>query len=308
MPTPLIPAVDGKTLTLLSKRAFPSHAKVCAVGTIDQLVDQLRAKYHRPSLPAADLLMSNPYDQLMPGVIDVRGARSRQRRDPRRRMRSLLAFRPTKSIGRSDRSGRSSLSVPLRHHQLEGGRIACVKDRSDRLENGRRGCRVDSFPTCPQCRSKSQAAEPRATGLEFDELSGIFKVHVENSHGQTDRRSWAGRADRRRPSRRRRTFPDRADRRVYPSAAQARVGRPLTPMSVAGVARRTARPFHHSRRDGRVPSSDVCDDPAARRTMLLSTGLSSALTPASLKSARQPNTLKRLGLRPRARSAGESPR
>jgi hypothetical protein len=45
--------------------------KTDAPGTIDRLVDELRDKYHRP-LPAADLLMSNPYDQLMPLVVDTK--------------------------------------------------------------------------------------------------------------------------------------------------------------------------------------------------------------------------------------------
>ena len=40
-------------------------------GSIDNLVDVLRDKYHMP-LPAADLLMSNAYDQLMPLVTDVK--------------------------------------------------------------------------------------------------------------------------------------------------------------------------------------------------------------------------------------------
>jgi hypothetical protein len=55
-------AFDGKTLTLLGKSAN-LYAQVEAPGTIDQLVDVLRDKYHRP-VPAADLLMSNPYKEL----------------------------------------------------------------------------------------------------------------------------------------------------------------------------------------------------------------------------------------------------
>jgi hypothetical protein len=38
---------------------------------IDNLVDVLREKYNRP-LPAADLLMSNSYDELMADVTDVK--------------------------------------------------------------------------------------------------------------------------------------------------------------------------------------------------------------------------------------------
>lgn len=61
---------DGKTLTLLGKNTN-LYTQVQAPGTIDQLVDVLRDKYHRP-LPAADLLMSNPYNELMPEVNDVK--------------------------------------------------------------------------------------------------------------------------------------------------------------------------------------------------------------------------------------------
>lgn len=61
---------DGKTLTLLGKNTN-LYTQVEAPGTIDQLVDILRDKYHRP-VPAADLLMSNPYKELMPEVTDVK--------------------------------------------------------------------------------------------------------------------------------------------------------------------------------------------------------------------------------------------
>jgi len=61
---------DGKTLTLLGKNTN-LYTQVEAPGTIDQLVDVLRDKYHRP-VPAADLLMSDPYKELMPEVNDVK--------------------------------------------------------------------------------------------------------------------------------------------------------------------------------------------------------------------------------------------
>jgi hypothetical protein len=63
-------AFDGKSLTALRKDSN-IFTQVDAPGTIDQLIDTLRDKYHRP-MPAADLLMSNPYDQLMPEVVDVK--------------------------------------------------------------------------------------------------------------------------------------------------------------------------------------------------------------------------------------------
>jgi hypothetical protein len=61
---------DGKMLTLLGKDAN-SYAQVEAPGSIDHLVDELRDKYHRP-VPAADLLMSDVYNQLMPLVVDAK--------------------------------------------------------------------------------------------------------------------------------------------------------------------------------------------------------------------------------------------
>jgi hypothetical protein len=61
---------DGTTLTMLGKNAN-AYAQVQAPGTIDQLVDNLRDKYHRP-LPGADLLMSDVYAQLMPEVVDAK--------------------------------------------------------------------------------------------------------------------------------------------------------------------------------------------------------------------------------------------
>ena len=61
---------DGKTLTLLGKNTN-LYAQIEAPGTIDQLVNVLRDKYHRP-VPGADLLMSDPYKELMPLVTEVK--------------------------------------------------------------------------------------------------------------------------------------------------------------------------------------------------------------------------------------------
>jgi hypothetical protein len=61
---------DGKTLTLFGNNAN-LYTQIDVPGTIDNLVDVLREEYKRP-LPAADLLMSNAYDQLMTDVIDVK--------------------------------------------------------------------------------------------------------------------------------------------------------------------------------------------------------------------------------------------
>lgn len=61
---------DGKTLTLLGKNSN-KYAQVDVPGTIDHLVNVLRNKYHRP-VPAADLLISDPYKELMSEVTNVK--------------------------------------------------------------------------------------------------------------------------------------------------------------------------------------------------------------------------------------------
>lgn len=58
---------DGKTATVLGKN-LNVYAQTDAPGTIDQLVDLLRNQYGF-ELPGADLLISNPYEALMPEVV-----------------------------------------------------------------------------------------------------------------------------------------------------------------------------------------------------------------------------------------------
>lgn len=60
---------DGKTLTLLGKN-LNIYAQQEVPGTVDQLVDALR-KHNRP-LPAADLLLTDPYEVLMQDVVDIK--------------------------------------------------------------------------------------------------------------------------------------------------------------------------------------------------------------------------------------------
>ena len=61
---------DGKTLTLLGKN-LNLFAQTAVPGTVDHLVDELRVKHNRP-LPAADLLLSNSYDEMMRDVVDIK--------------------------------------------------------------------------------------------------------------------------------------------------------------------------------------------------------------------------------------------
>ncbi|RZL07474.1 MAG: DUF2092 domain-containing protein, partial [Hymenobacter sp.] len=61
---------DGKTLTLLGKNVN-KYTQVEIPGTVDHLIDELKDKYGLP-LPAADLLLTNSYDELMDGVYDAK--------------------------------------------------------------------------------------------------------------------------------------------------------------------------------------------------------------------------------------------
>lgn len=61
---------DGSTLTLFGKNAN-AYTQVRIEGSIDHLVEELRYTYGRP-LPAADLLLSQPYAELMKDVTDIK--------------------------------------------------------------------------------------------------------------------------------------------------------------------------------------------------------------------------------------------
>ena len=61
---------DGKTLSFYGK-GKNAYVQTEAPGTIDQLIDALRDKFHR-QLPGADLLGTNVYDALMTDVTDVK--------------------------------------------------------------------------------------------------------------------------------------------------------------------------------------------------------------------------------------------
>ena len=61
---------DGRTLTFLGKNKNV-YTQLEVPGSLDRLVNELHNKYDRP-LPAADLFVTNAYDELMAGVTDVK--------------------------------------------------------------------------------------------------------------------------------------------------------------------------------------------------------------------------------------------
>ena len=61
---------DGKTLSALGKN-INAYAQIEAPGTIDELIERLRAE-HGLALPAADLLLSQPYEELIADVLEAK--------------------------------------------------------------------------------------------------------------------------------------------------------------------------------------------------------------------------------------------
>jgi hypothetical protein len=61
---------DGKTVTLFGKNAN-IYVQANAPGTVDQLINDLQEKFKRP-MPAADLLLTNSYDELTSDVTDIK--------------------------------------------------------------------------------------------------------------------------------------------------------------------------------------------------------------------------------------------
>ena len=61
---------DGRTLTFLGKNKNV-YTQLELSGSFDHLVNELQNKYDRP-LPAADLFLTNAYDELMADVTDVK--------------------------------------------------------------------------------------------------------------------------------------------------------------------------------------------------------------------------------------------
>lgn len=61
---------DGKTLTVLGKKNN-LYTQLEVPGSLDNLINELKDTYNRP-LPAADLLLSASYDELMQNVVDIK--------------------------------------------------------------------------------------------------------------------------------------------------------------------------------------------------------------------------------------------
>ena len=163
---------DGKTMTLVGKRA-KVYSEAAAPGTIDQLVDVLRDKYHRP-VPAADLLMSNVYDQLMPQVVDAKdlgsGVVGGVECDH-------LAFR-TNEVDWEIWIAQGRRPYPCRY-VITSTQVAGAPQYTIDVKTWKTGAEVPSdrfSPTLPPGARKLNADELR----DFDDLPSIFAIKKEN--------------------------------------------------------------------------------------------------------------------------------
>jgi len=157
---------DGKTLTLLGKHKNV-YAQVETPGSIDHLVDELRDKYHRP-LPAADLLMSNPYGELMPQVIDTKDLGSGVIRGVEC---DHLAFR-TDEVDWQIWIAQGDRPYPCRY-VITSSKVAGSPQYSIDVRNWKTGAEVASVAWTVAI--PAGARELKASDLpDFDELPSIF--------------------------------------------------------------------------------------------------------------------------------------
>jgi hypothetical protein len=164
---------DGKTVTMLGKNAN-AYAQAAAPGTIDQLVDVMRDKYHRP-VPGADLLMSNLNDQLMPEVVDAKdlgsGVIDGVECDH-------LAFR-TKDVDWQIWIAQGGRPYPCRY-VITSTKVSGAPQYTMDVRSWKTGAEVASDAFTFQAPANANKLNPGDL-RDFDELPGIFAI--KKAHG-----------------------------------------------------------------------------------------------------------------------------
>ena len=208
---------DGKALTLLGKNAN-LYAQVDAPGTIDQLVDVLRDKYHRP-VPAADLLMSDPYKELMPQVNDAKDLGSGVIHGVEC---DHLAFR-TKEVDWQIWIAQGARPYPCRY-VITSKKVTGWPQYTIDIWGWKAGTEVASDNFKLEIPAGAKQLMPGQIP-DLAEIPHIFSIIICVFSLELGERF------------------EIPGVHSFVSTAEAVVGRPLTPMSYAGVARRTARRY-----------------------------------------------------------------
>jgi hypothetical protein len=157
---------DGKTLTLVGKNANV-YAQIEVPGTIDHLIDELRNTYHRP-VPAADLLMSDVFNQLMPLVIDTKDLGSGVIRGVEC---DHLAFR-TKEVDWQIWIAQGDRPYPCRY-VITSAKVAGMPQYTIDVRSWKTGDEVSSDGFVPQLPANAKQLKPGELA-DFDELPEIF--------------------------------------------------------------------------------------------------------------------------------------
>ena len=159
---------DGTTLTLFGRNA-DLYTQVSEPGSLDRLVDRLREAYGR-ALPAADLLLSNPYEALTQDVYDAKdlgsGVIDGTECD-------WLAFRTVDVDWQIlDRPGRASLPLPVCDHHEGRGVCPSIHDPAEELALRRPG-----RGGIVRLRRSSGGDKDRAGGAADEDVGAARKLH-----------------------------------------------------------------------------------------------------------------------------------
>jgi hypothetical protein len=166
---------DGKTVTLLGKNSN-MFAQVEAAGTIDQLVDVLRDKYHRP-VPGADLLMADPYKELMPEVTEVKDLGSGVIRGTEC---DHLAFR-TREVDWQIWIAQGPNPYPCRY-SITSRKVTGAPEYRLELWNWKTGAQVAADPFKLTIPAGARKLTPDKV-QELSDIPGIFKAAAEKAKG-----------------------------------------------------------------------------------------------------------------------------
>jgi hypothetical protein len=166
---------DGKTVTLLGKNSN-MVAQVEAAGTIDQLVDVLRDKYHRP-VPGADLLMADPYKELMPEVTEIKDLGSGVVRGVEC---DHLAFR-TREVDWQIWIAQGQTPYPCRY-SITSRKIDGAPEYRLDIRDWKTGAQVAADPFKLNIPSGAQKLTPEKV-QELGDVPGIFKAVTDKAKG-----------------------------------------------------------------------------------------------------------------------------
>ena len=225
---------DGKMLTVNNKDG-KDYAQIEAAGTAEELIDVLREK-HGVVAPGADLLLTNVFNVMMADVVEAavigKGVIDGVECDH-------LAFR---NVETDWQIWIESGAKPIpRKYVITSKGIGEAPQYTLRIKEWKTDVPADAFAFKP---------DPSAKKIALGELGDIDEVPQGTTNSRRQRNdphidTLIPSLDRR-PSSAAQPCSGTVNCPLDPhsslvSSAEARIGRPLTPMSYAGVARRTTR-------------------------------------------------------------------